>query len=704
MNTTISNRVLSDAIAAVRSIGPLVHNITNYVVMNNSANALLAIGASPVMAHWVSEMEEMTSIASSLVINIGTLDDKWIDGMLAAGKAANKRGIPIVLDPVGAGATSQRTDAAMKIIELCRPTIIRGNASEIMALVDASVKSRGVDSSACSDDALDSAKKLASETGAVVVISGETDYITDGKEVHRVEGGDPVMTTVTGMGCTSTAIVGAFAAAVKNPMVAATAAMAVMSLAGERAAANSKGNGSMQLNFLDELYRLNGADFHCRNEKVKNYLKLYLVTDRTLSLGRTLEEVVSEAVEGGVTMVQLREKEASTGEFIELALRVKNILKPYNVPLIINDRIDVALAVDADGVHIGQSDMLYSDARKILGPEKIIGLSVENLDDLVNANGLDVDYVGISPVYGTPTKTDTAEPFGLEGLKEAVRLSLHPTVAIGGMNHNTAADVVATGCDGIAVVSAISSAENIKEASSELKRIVDANFRESWCQQIWRASNKIYQKILGLEFISKLSDGTLDMEIFSRYIAQDEIYLGSYYRNMFALADMMDNKSDKELFLSFAQSGMEGEKAMHELLIQKYGMSLTVKPSVVTAGYNNLIKDAINSGNKYCALAVMLPCMWIYNRVGLHILKMSELENNPYKEWIEEYGNEEFTIGVNRVLDIIDNWASEADSDTIEEMNRLYLMAAVYEYAFWDYAYCGEDKSYEYTKSLEGWI
>ena len=256
MKTTLSNTVLSAALAAVRSEGPLVHNITNYVVMNNSANALLAIGASPVMAHWVSEMEEMTAIAGALVINIGTLDDTWIEGMLTAGKAAMHRGIPIVLDPVGAGATSQRTDAALTLISQCHPTIIRGNASEIMALVDASIKSKGVDSSASSDDAVDSAKKLATETGAVVVISGDTDYITNGTEVYTVQGGSPMMTSVTGMGCTSTALVGAFAAVESNPMIAATAAMAVMSLAGERAAAYSQGNGSMQMNFLDELYTL----------------------------------------------------------------------------------------------------------------------------------------------------------------------------------------------------------------------------------------------------------------------------------------------------------------------------------------------------------------------------------------------------------------------------------------------------------------
>ena len=256
MKTTISQEVISTSIAAVRAKSPLVHNITNFVVMNNTANALLAIGASPVMAHWVSEVEDMVAIADALVINIGTLDEQWVESMIRAGVAAHNKGIPIIIDPVGAGATRARTTAALEIIKQCHPTIIRGNGSEIMALVDANIRSKGVDSSAQSGDALSAAQRLATECGAVVVISGATDYITDGKEIFTVEGGSPIMTSVTGMGCTSTAIIGAFAAVVTTPIVAATAAMAVMSLAGERAAVHSAGNGSMQVNFLDELFNL----------------------------------------------------------------------------------------------------------------------------------------------------------------------------------------------------------------------------------------------------------------------------------------------------------------------------------------------------------------------------------------------------------------------------------------------------------------
>ena len=204
-------------------------------------------------------------------------------------------------------------------------------------------------------------------------------------------------------------------------------------------------------------------------------LSLYLVTDRPLAQGRDISWIVREAVAGGVTMVQLREKDCSTGEFIALAKELKSVLHPLGIPLIINDRIDVALAVDADGVHIGQSDMPYAMARQLLGPDKIIGLSVETLDEVIAANALDVDYIGISPVYATPTKTDTLPPFGLEGVAEVLRLSRHRCVAIGGMNRDTIGEVIARGVEGAAVVSAIVAADSPRCASEELAAIIKRN-------------------------------------------------------------------------------------------------------------------------------------------------------------------------------------------------------------------------------------
>lgn len=245
-------------LALIKAKSPLIHNITNYVVMNNTANALLALGASPVMAHSTDEVADMAAIASALVINIGTLEDRWVEAMLIAGKTALLKHIPIIFDPVGAGATAYRTMVSRKIIEDCKPTVIRGNASEIIALFNAGVQTKGVDTTESSEYALTPAKMLAKQTGSIVVVSGETDYITNGEEVRTVRNGHPMMTQVTGMGCTATAVVAAFAAINPDTTEAATHAMAVMGIAGEIAASQSRGNGSLQINFLDELYGING--------------------------------------------------------------------------------------------------------------------------------------------------------------------------------------------------------------------------------------------------------------------------------------------------------------------------------------------------------------------------------------------------------------------------------------------------------------
>jgi hydroxyethylthiazole kinase len=260
----IHSKEILAGLEKIRSNSPLVHNITNYVVMNSTANALLSVGASPVMAHAVDEVEDMVVIASALVINMGTLSEKWVEAMLKAGKKAKDKGIPVVFDPVGAGATPYRTTTAETIINLCKPSIIRGNASEIMALCDTRIKTKGVDSTISADSAIDSARFLAGETGAVIVISGETDYIVDGEKMALVKNGSSLMPKVTGMGCTATAIIGAFAGIGEDLFSATVMAMAVMGIAGEIAAEKSEGPGSMQLNFLDELHNLSAESVHSR--------------------------------------------------------------------------------------------------------------------------------------------------------------------------------------------------------------------------------------------------------------------------------------------------------------------------------------------------------------------------------------------------------------------------------------------------------
>lgn len=200
-----------------------------------------------------------------------------------------------------------------------------------------------------------------------------------------------------------------------------------------------------------------------------NY-SLYLVTDRNLSLGRPIEDVVLAAVRGGVTCVQLREKECSAGEFLDLALRLKSELNRRGVPLIINDRLDVALAADADGVHLGQSDIPLQMAKRISAGRLLIGISASSVEEAIKAESGGADYVGISPVFSTPTKTDTADPQGLDGIRKIRQAVKIPIVGIGGLNASNAGQVIRSGADGVAVVSAIVSAPDPEKAARALLR------------------------------------------------------------------------------------------------------------------------------------------------------------------------------------------------------------------------------------------
>ncbi len=248
-------------VLAVRQQAPLVHSITNYVVMNNTANALLAVGASPIMAHAHPEVKDLVAISNALVINIGTLDEYWSSAMILAAEAAHNTGKPWILDPVGAGATAYRDEVLQKLL-IFKPTVIRGNASEIIALAKANMTTtKGVDSSAKSNEAIHSANKLMEECQSVVCISGETDIIISAQKSISLKNGHPLMTKVTGLGCSATAIIGAFIGISEDKRLAVAAAMALISIAGELAFKESKGPGSLQVNLLDKLYNITEEEF-----------------------------------------------------------------------------------------------------------------------------------------------------------------------------------------------------------------------------------------------------------------------------------------------------------------------------------------------------------------------------------------------------------------------------------------------------------
>jgi hydroxyethylthiazole kinase len=240
----------------LRKKKPLIHNITNYVVMNYTANALLACGASPVMAHASEEVEEMVSFAGALVLNIGTLTPYWVDSMVKAGKRANKLNIPVILDPVGSGATKLRTDSAKRLISEVSIKVVRGNASEVLSLAHEGSKTKGVDSLHTVDEAAGAALTLSKELKTTLAITGKVDLITDGERSYRVSNGHELMGYCTGTGCTATAIIGAFLAVDPDAVTATATALAYFGLVGEKAAEKALSPGSFQIAMLDALYTI----------------------------------------------------------------------------------------------------------------------------------------------------------------------------------------------------------------------------------------------------------------------------------------------------------------------------------------------------------------------------------------------------------------------------------------------------------------
>lgn len=253
-------KVAGDVLGRIRANKPVVHSITNYVVMNSTANVLLAMGASPIMAHAPEEMEDIIAIANSMVINIGTLSRSWVQSMTLASHVAKVSGKPFVLDPVGAGATRLRTRTALDIISSSLPTVIRGNASEILALSPSGGTTRGVDSTHTTDAAADAARSMALSLETIIAVTGETDFVTDGRKGLVISGGHELMKYVTGTGCAASVVVAAFLAEEPDPLAATAGALAFLALAGEKAAAEATAPGTFWVKLLDALYTITPAE------------------------------------------------------------------------------------------------------------------------------------------------------------------------------------------------------------------------------------------------------------------------------------------------------------------------------------------------------------------------------------------------------------------------------------------------------------
>lgn len=259
----MESTTLSPVLDRVRAARPLIHHITNIVTINDCANITLAAGGSPVMAEAPEEVVEMASMADALVLNIGTLSASQVDSMLLAGRAANDQNCPVVLDPVGAGATRFRTEAVMRLIDRLEIAVLKGNAGEIGTIAGVSAEVRGVDSGGIEGDPGEVCRELAARIGSIVAISGAIDIVSDGARVVSVENGHPLMDRVSGTGCMLTSVVGAFGAVTDDRFMSTVAAMASFGIAGEHAALKSKGPGSFRFKLIDSLASLQPSDIEC---------------------------------------------------------------------------------------------------------------------------------------------------------------------------------------------------------------------------------------------------------------------------------------------------------------------------------------------------------------------------------------------------------------------------------------------------------
>lgn len=466
---------LCEAIVNLRDKKPLIEQVTNYVTINDCANVTLAIGASPVMGDGFEEVDQMTMISDALVINYGVINGASLKTMIKAGKTANKHNIGIVLDPVGVGATQFRNEAIVDLLTQVHPTIIKGNASEIMSLSGMNTKSKGVDSSADSLEAIDAALKVARDHRCVCAVTGRIDIITDGRYIVKIYNESDLLSYITGTGCMITSLAASFLGGGASPLVSAVGGILAMSIAGEEAAIreNEENNGiaSYREDVMNNIYKFNQYSIrdlaNIEVEKVEYKYPLYLVTDEKACKGKDFYESVEASIRGGAKIVQLREKNMDTRDFFKRALKLKEICHKHGVDFAINDRLDIAIAVDADGVHLGQSDMPIQKAKEILGHKKIIGISAKNMEEALEAQKYGADYIGVGAIFATDTKKDSGL-IDLETLKEMTDQINIPVLAIGGIGLGKLGYLKDTGIDGICVISDILGSDDPEKRTRKL--------------------------------------------------------------------------------------------------------------------------------------------------------------------------------------------------------------------------------------------
>lgn len=521
----------------IRKHNPQIHIITNNITAEISVNAVLALGAAAIGADSPLEVSEITSSSDALVLNAGTPSIDKYEAFRLAGLSANTKNIPVVLDPVGVGASTFRKENILRLFNDINVTCIRGNATEIMNLCDLIVDkrcderldqtdgrleqpdnitpfklqsdkviSRGVEDAGLgfSKDAVIS---LSKKLDAIIVISGETVTVVSARDDFYKEypGGSFFQKQFTGAGCMMSALLGAYFATGRKENItdidSVESCIRDYESCARKAERRIYGSGNIgTMNYRNTLIdELSLLDKPWRYRFDKSDLNLYAITDRSWILNdndaygednscnsnkaskeslycKSLEEAVEKAILGGATIIQLREKNISDDEYIKRAESIKSVCDKYNIPLIINDNVDVALKVKAAGVHVGQGDTSVSKARSILGKDYIIGATAHNLEEAKIAQTCGADYLGVGAAFGSSTKKDAKPLTSLETYKEITSNISIPIVAIGGINESNMDLLTGSGIAGVAIISGIFSALDIEKQTNILSRKAKEDF------------------------------------------------------------------------------------------------------------------------------------------------------------------------------------------------------------------------------------
>jgi len=452
----------------VRAARPLVHCITNVVTIEWMARGLLAAGARPVMAMNPADAAGVASTADALLLNLGNWSPEIHEAMIAAGRAANQKGIPVVLDPVGAGGLPGRTNVVRNLLEQVTVTAIRGNYGEVAALAGYEGLVRGVDVVAGGPGSgrLDMAAitaAVASRYGCLAAATGEVDVVSDGTRTLEVKSGHPLMDQITGSGCLCAAVMAAALAAGPRDVDTAAETLLWLGVAGEEAARTAGGPGTFTGIYLDALAAVQELPEGRIAPPLSERLECYVIFSGTTPL-----EMVKAVLRAGVKVIQFREKSLPMREQVAAAARMRELCREAGALFLVNDRVDLAQAVGADGVHLGQKDLPAAASRRLLGPHAVIGLSCGTVEEAQAAEREGADYIGVGPVYPTSSKPDARPPLAAGVLEEIVQSVNIPVVGIGGIGVGSAAPVIRAGACGVSVISAVVNAADPGKAASQL--------------------------------------------------------------------------------------------------------------------------------------------------------------------------------------------------------------------------------------------